>query len=317
MKHFQILLLVSNLVVGFGIILYVFRNYKRYHQKLLLDLFYYCLSFNLLVFVDLNYTYTLINIFDSQFFDIPNLIAMVLFWLVFIAEFGIVYFLHKVTSGLKTKKMANREKHLFIAWFSTFALLSVVGITDYLRTSNENLLYIIHEVWIFSMILIIIINLINLLAYPRRNPENEQKEAIQAFGTIFLSGYFLFTLSHIDFYILHLGIVEFDTFILLIINLCPAVWLHYYYLKYQVKISSKGESLVFQRNFIDEFDLTRREQEIIELIRDGKSNQEIEDALFISFNTVKNHIYNIYQKTGVNSRTQLLHLIRKVVNRMD
>jgi DNA-binding CsgD family transcriptional regulator len=315
MKHLHIILLILNLVVGFGIILFVFRNYKKYHQRLLLNLFYYCLSFNLLVFVDLNYTYTLINIFDNQFFDIPNLVSMVLFWLVFFAEFGIVYFLYTVITSLKRKKISTRVKHLLIAWFSTFSLLSIIGITDYLRTSNENLLYLVHEVWIFSMIIIIIFNLINLLVYSKRNDELEQKLEIQAFGAIFLIAYTGFTISHLDFYILHLGIVEFDTLILLIINLCPAVWLHYYYLKYQAKITGKGESFVFWRNFIEEYGLTDREEQIIELIMDGKSNQEIEDTLYISVHTVKNHIYNIYQKTGVNSRTQLLHLIKQLVSR--
>ena len=38
-------------------------------------------------------------------------------------------------------------------------------------------------------------------------------------------------------------------------------------------------------------------------------NKEIEDLLFISYNTVKNHIYNIYQKLGVNSRGQMIHSV--------
>ena len=317
MKHLHILLLILNLVVGFGIILFVFRNYKKYHQSLLLNLFYYCLSFNLLVFVDLNYSYTLINIFENQFFDIPNSVSMVLFWLVFFAEFGIVYFLNTVITSLKRKKTSTRMKRLLIAWFSTFVLLSIIGIIDYFRTSNENLLYLVHEVWIFSMILIIIFNLINLLVTSNRNKKLEPRLEIQAFGAIFLIGYTGFTISHLDFYILHRGIVEFDTLILLIINLCPAVWLHYYYLKYQAKITGKGESFVLRKNFIEEYGLTDREEQIIELIKDGKSNQEIEDTLYISVHTVKNHIYNIYQKTGVNSRTQLLHLINKLVSRED
>jgi DNA-binding CsgD family transcriptional regulator len=167
------------------------------------------------------------------------------------------------------------------------------------------------------MILIILYHLIDLLVYIRSKPDLEQRKETLAFAFIFLSGFILFAVSHLDFYIFHLGIVEFDSLILLLINFCPALWLQYYYIKYQANIVRKGESLVFQRNFIDEFDLTRREHEIVELIQEGKSNQEIEDALYISFNTVKNHIYNIYQKTGVNSRTQLLHLIKKVINKVD
>jgi len=41
----------------------------------------------------------------------------------------------------------------------------------------------------------------------------------------------------------------------------------------------------------------------------GKSNKEIEHQLFISPHTVKNHIYSLYQKAGVKSRGQLVHLL--------
>jgi DNA-binding NarL/FixJ family response regulator len=50
--------------------------------------------------------------------------------------------------------------------------------------------------------------------------------------------------------------------------------------------------------------LTRRETEILALICVGKSNDEIGEQLFISTNTVKTHIYNIYRKIGVPNRMQ-------------
>jgi LuxR family transcriptional regulator of csgAB operon len=40
------------------------------------------------------------------------------------------------------------------------------------------------------------------------------------------------------------------------------------------------------------------------------SNADIEKALYISPHTVKNHIYNIYQKLGVKNRVQISNLIR-------
>ncbi len=54
--------------------------------------------------------------------------------------------------------------------------------------------------------------------------------------------------------------------------------------------------------------LTPREADIIGLILRGKSNADIEKALFISIHTVKNHITNIHQKLGVRSRWQLISL---------
>lgn len=51
-------------------------------------------------------------------------------------------------------------------------------------------------------------------------------------------------------------------------------------------------------------DLTNREQEILMLIAQGNSNQEIADALFITLKTVKTHVSNILAKLEVEDRTQ-------------
>ena len=47
---------------------------------------------------------------------------------------------------------------------------------------------------------------------------------------------------------------------------------------------------------------------------EGLSNKEMEDVLSISYHTVKNHIYNIFQKLGVKSRGQLIHRILQAQN---
>ncbi|MEH7453191.1 MULTISPECIES: response regulator transcription factor [Bacillaceae] len=51
-------------------------------------------------------------------------------------------------------------------------------------------------------------------------------------------------------------------------------------------------------------DLTAREQEVLHLMTEGKSNQEIADALFVSLKTVKTHVSNILTKLEVVDRTQ-------------
>ncbi len=47
-----------------------------------------------------------------------------------------------------------------------------------------------------------------------------------------------------------------------------------------------------------------RELEVLQLIAEGLSNQEIAARLILSLNTVKGHTRKIYGKLGVNSRTQ-------------
>ncbi len=52
--------------------------------------------------------------------------------------------------------------------------------------------------------------------------------------------------------------------------------------------------------------LTPREQEILQLITAGNDNQLIADRLFISLNTVKTHISNMYHKINVSNRAQAI-----------
>lgn len=51
-------------------------------------------------------------------------------------------------------------------------------------------------------------------------------------------------------------------------------------------------------------ELTERELEVLRLIGEGLTNQEIAETLFIGIKTVKTHVSNILSKLGVNDRTQ-------------
>ena len=54
-------------------------------------------------------------------------------------------------------------------------------------------------------------------------------------------------------------------------------------------------------------DLTKREQEVLLLISEGKSNQEIADDIEVSRYTVETHIRKLYRKLAVSGRTKALH----------
>jgi len=75
---------------------------------------------------------------------------------------------------------------------------------------------------------------------------------------------------------------------------------------------SKLDGIGNMEQFINEFGISKREQEIIQKICLGKSNREISEELFITLQTVKDHVYRIFLKTGVKNRIQLSNLIRKL-----
>lgn len=52
--------------------------------------------------------------------------------------------------------------------------------------------------------------------------------------------------------------------------------------------------------------ISKREAEILLLIHEGLSNQQIADKLFVSENTIKKHISNIFQKLQVDRRTEAI-----------
>jgi len=65
-------------------------------------------------------------------------------------------------------------------------------------------------------------------------------------------------------------------------------------------------------NAVEKTELSSREIEVLQNIASGLSNQEIADKLFVSLNTVKTHINNIYSKLNVKRRTQAIELARKL-----
>ena len=69
-----------------------------------------------------------------------------------------------------------------------------------------------------------------------------------------------------------------------------------------------SEKLEHRHEVAEEFrlfeELTSREKEVLLLIAQGKSNQEIADECFITLKTVKTHVSNILSKLQVEDRTQ-------------
>ena len=59
--------------------------------------------------------------------------------------------------------------------------------------------------------------------------------------------------------------------------------------------------------------ISQREYEVLQEVFKKKTNREIADSLHLSLNTIKTHLKNLYDKLGVNNRTDAIELvIRKI-----
>lgn len=65
------------------------------------------------------------------------------------------------------------------------------------------------------------------------------------------------------------------------------------------------------REATEKFHLTKRETKVLRYLLDGLENEEICEKLFITNNTLKKHILNVYRKLNINNRVQLFKLIRE------
>jgi len=89
---------------------------------------------------------------------------------------------------------------------------------------------------------------------------------------------------------------------LVLFNVFPLVWIRGFRPLQPISDSERFKSL----------GITKREREVISLIQEGKTNQEIADELFISVATVKDHNHNIFRKAEVRNRLELAKLFQKL-----
>jgi DNA-binding CsgD family transcriptional regulator len=64
--------------------------------------------------------------------------------------------------------------------------------------------------------------------------------------------------------------------------------------------------------FIEKYEITPREREVVETMLNGKTDKEIAISLNIAVNTVQAHLKRIYRKTGAAGRFALSALVRGI-----
>ncbi|MDF3078616.1 MAG: helix-turn-helix transcriptional regulator [Sphingobacteriaceae bacterium] len=75
---------------------------------------------------------------------------------------------------------------------------------------------------------------------------------------------------------------------------------------------AKGENFVRNNSLISQLDISKRELEILNLMAQGHSNEEIASEIFVSLSTVKTHNQNLFAKLDVKRRTQAIEKAKRL-----
>ena len=95
-------------------------------------------------------------------------------------------------------------------------------------------------------------------------------------------------------------LIEHYTLLVVIITVVLSLVIVLYFLLYfQNSKMSENDAV---KNIAVKYKLGTQEEKVLNLLIQGMSNQEIADELFVSVNTIRNHIANIYKKTGMKKK---------------
>jgi len=77
-------------------------------------------------------------------------------------------------------------------------------------------------------------------------------------------------------------------------------------------VLTTGPGFILNEDEVRRLNLSKRELEVLQLMADGLSNQEIASKLFVSLNTIKTHSAQIFEKMEVKRRTQAVDMAKRL-----
>ncbi len=81
----------------------------------------------------------------------------------------------------------------------------------------------------------------------------------------------------------------------------------------RVKVVVTDPNFILDTQQLERHGISKREYEVLELIAQGMSNQEIAEKLFVSLPTVKSHSSNLFLKLNVRRRTEAIKKAKELM----
>lgn len=303
MIHIEIFFCIFTLMIGSWLVYYTFQLSRTTPHSFLKPITLFILFYNLSILMRLVAQYTCANILASCFVFNASIYSKMLAPFAFAINLGMTLSLIAIVFHFLEKQLPRRSK----PWIVGLVIIILLSYSVRIIFGSQPFLLpwlpLFHQYIYLTVVLIGYASLFYLLIGSRKEGEPAKKSMVRSFAIFYIVAYTSLILSFIFQPVLQ---YFFIVVVHLLFNIFLILWLRYSFRPYHRNSISAimGEGML--EGFYQERRISKREKEIAELILQGKSNKEIEQELYISPHTVKNHIYSLYQKAGVNSRGQLI-----------
>ncbi len=305
MEHVRISYYFLALLVGVAVIVYAALMARAYRLPFLRPFVWFLGFNNALALVNLTSAYACANLLGFCALGRYTVLGGILGPVARLSQAGIAFALFAVARGFSGRRLSRT----FNRWSGIAAALLAASYIVTALASRTSALWLwtargqVAASLLFVLAMLGILLALGLGARKIANPQ--ERRAVRIFGYSYFAIYAMFILT----FRLPEAVQFFPNAIaLLAINVFPLIWFRKPFAEAYATAPASADDRESLARFCRTRGLTEREGAILELILRGKSNAEIEKALFISIHTVKNHITNIYQKLGVRSRWQLISL---------
>lgn len=314
-ESWRLILLLIPLVAGGISIFFSFRLMKRYRVPFTSSYFYY------VVFLYIFGTYSLAGAgileqlltrmeIDLKVIHSARLYAIFL-GIPFLALAKFM-FLRSITEFLQKKPSSAFTIFYFLVLTALFVLFGVYMIRLTRFDLGDYRDFILIQRWVFIAFIwgTYLFAYLYILYFSALLSDLPAKKHIRMFGAWYLA-FMVLCIASLALSGYHALFRQVFLLVFLSWHLIPILFLNLYLNKYQEPIAMLPED--FETSllaFAEEYEISKREIEVVRLICRGLSNQEISDTLFISLQTVKDHTHRIFVKTGVRNRVQLNNMIR-------
>ncbi|HOI29523.1 MAG TPA: helix-turn-helix transcriptional regulator [Melioribacteraceae bacterium] len=304
MDHLTVIALVICVAAGSAAIIHSVSAYRTYPLPELKGFILFIILYNSAMLLSFISQYILKNV--SSLADWNTYLAVIV--LMGLAGYTI-YFTELFLITDVIHRLIKKEVNKFIKYsFGLIVILWILfysaGTYSFFENGNKRFLLDLFSATNKTVTVIFLCLSIYLLAESKRQVDGKSNPVFK-FGILFFSFAFIDTIT---IFLPGEGGHLISVLNGFYLNLVFLVCLKRFLILYSGDKSNTGIITRSSEEIFNRYNISLREKEVIEMIINGKSNKEIEEQLFISGHTVKNHIYNIFQKTGVKSRSQLIRL---------